>query len=516
MRLIDFFDRGVSLDGGRAAFIDENGTISYQEAQRYTHQVANALAAEGIKSGDVVAIYCPNDARAFLCMLGILRAGAIYVNLNGLSPIEENLYVLKDRDACLLFIHSQFEQHLEQILDQAPKVASVVTIDRTFGGSSCLSDWIAQHPGTAPDIPRELGDTACLFSTGGTTGKSKATMLTNQVFATMIANANTAMPYQKSPIHLVAAPITHAAGLAALWLFPIGATNVILPRPDPEAIMSAIDRYKVTTLFLPPTVIYMILAHPQLNEFDYSSLKYLIYGAAPMSVDKLKQAVSVFGPVLTQLYGQAEAPMMCTVMSPSEHIRWLETGHEKRLASCGRPCLLTDLAIMSESGTLLGPDEPGEIVIRGSLVMAGYYKNPAATKEISLHDWHHTGDIGVKDQDDYVYILDRKNDMIISGGFNIYPGEIEQVLWGLTEVQDCAVVGVPDDKWGEAVTAVIELVPNMSLDEQSVISHCKAKLGSVKAPKAVLFWDTLPRSPVGKVLRRKVRDTFWENRDRAI
>ena len=235
----------------------------------------------------------------------------------------------------------------------------------------------------------------------------------------MIANANTAMPYQKSPIHLVAAPITHAAGLAALWLFPIGATNVILPRPDPEAIMSAIDRYKVTTLFLPPTVIYMILAHPQLNEFDYSSLKYLIYGAAPMSVDKLKQAVSVFGPVLTQLYGQAEAPMMCTVMSPSEHIRWLETGHEKRLASCGRPCLLTDLAIMSESGTLLGPDEPGEIVIRGSLVMAGYYKNPAATKEISLHDWHHTGDIGVKDQDDYVYILDRKNDMIISGGFNI-------------------------------------------------------------------------------------------------
>ena len=178
--------------------------------------------------------------------------------------------------------------------------------------------------------------------------------------------------------------------------------------------------------------------------------------------------------------------------------------------------MLTDLAIMSESGTLLGPEEPGEIVIRGSLVMEGYYKNPTATREISRHNWHHTGDIGVKDQDDYVYILDRKNDMIISGGFNIYPGEIEQVLWGLSEVQDCAVVGVPDDKWGEAVTAVIELVPNMNLDEPSVISHCKAKLGSVKAPKKVLFWDTLPRSPVGKVLRRKVRDTFWENQDRSI
>ena len=161
--------------------------------------------------------------------------------------------------------------------------------------------------------------------------------------------------------------------------------------------MAAIPKYKVTTLFLPPTVIYMMLAHPRLHEFDYSSLDYLIYGAAPMSVDKLKQAMDAFGPVLTQLYGQAEAPMMCTVMSPSEHVRWIETGAKQRLASCGRPCLLTALAIMDESGNLLGPEERGEIVVRGNLVMAGYYNNSEASTSVSTHGWHHTGDVGATD-----------------------------------------------------------------------------------------------------------------------
>lgn len=516
MRLIDFFDRGASLNPKQVAFMDDTCSISYEEAQRQSHQMAIGLSETGIMPDHVAAIYCPNDARAFLCMLGILRAGAIYVNLNSLSPIEENLYVLKNRDVSLLFIHSQFEEHLELILTQIPKITKIIAIDRSFGGLTSLAEWIKAYPSIAPDIPRQADDIACLFSTGGTTGRSKAAMLTNQVFSTMIANANMAMPNQSPPVHLIAAPITHAAGLTALWLLPIGATNIILRRPDPEAILAAIPRHRVTTLFLPPTLIYMMLAHPRLQDFDYSSLRYLIYGAAPMSVDKLKHAVSVFGPVLTQLYGQAEAPMMCTVMSALEHSRWLDTGFEKRLASCGRPCLLTDLEIMDNSGRLLPPEEQGEIVVRGSLVMAGYYRNSTATEEVSAHGWHHTGDLGIKDQEGYVYILDRKNDMIISGGFNIYPGEIERVLLALPEVQECAVVGIPDEKWGESVTAVIELVRSAKLDEATAISHCKTTLGSVKAPKRIFFWENLPRSPVGKVLRRKVRDVFWKDQERAI
>ena len=228
-----------------------------------------------------------------------------------------------------------------------------------------------------------------------------------------------------------------------------------------------------------------------------------------MSVDKLHRAIEIFGPVLTQLYGQAEAPMLCTLMTPEEHITWLNNGPRERLASCGRACLRTTLAIMDDTGTLLEPNEPGEIVVRGNLVTPGYYKDETATNDVRSFDWHHTGDIGRMDEDGYLYIMDRKNDMIISGGFNIYPGEIEQILWSLPQIQDCAVVGIPDAKWGEAVTAVVELAAGQTLDKDSALAFCRKQLGGVKTPKDIIVWESLPRSPVGKVLRRKVREVFW-------
>ena len=226
--------------------------------------------------------------------------------------------------------------------------------------------------------------------------------------------------------------------------------------------------------------------------------------------------MDIFGPVLTQLYGQAEAPMMCSLMTPSEHTLWLKEGKLERLASCGRPCLRTTLAIMDDMGNLLGPDEIGEIVVRGDLVTPGYYKNPSATQEVRAFNWHHTGDVGKTDEEGYLYIVDRKNDMIISGGFNIYPAEIEQALLSLPQIQDCAVVGIPDEKWGEAVTAVIEVIPGQTLVKSAALEHCHSRLGGVKTPKTIVVWDQLPRSPVGKVLRREIRESFWRGRNRQI
>ena len=516
MRLIDFFDQGVLIDPHRAAFIDDERAFSYGEAKQHSHQIANGLIAEGIRPGDSVAIYSPNNALAFLCILGVLRAGAVYVNLNGLSPIDENIFVLQNRDVRHLFLHSNFEENLQEITEKATMITAITGIDCPIAGHPALLEWMQDFELHSPDIPQGPDDLACLFSTGGTTGRSKASQLTNKVMETMIANANHAMPYSAPPVHLIAAPFTHAAGLAALWLFPVGATNVILPRADPERIMNAIEQHKVNVLFLPPTVIYMMLGNPRVREFNYQSLTYLIYGAAPMSVDKLHQAIEIFGPVLTQLYGQAEAPMMCTVMTPSEHISWLKSGPQKRLASCGRPCTLTTLAIMDDTGKLLEPNQPGEIVVRGNLVTPGYYHDESATQKVRAFNWHHTGDIGQMDEDGYLYIVDRKNDMIISGGFNIYPGEIEQVLLSLPEIQDCAVIGIPDEKWGEAVTAVVELVPGNTLNEDITLDLCRKQLSGVKTPKSIVVWDNLPRSPVGKVLRRSVRETFWQEMQRKI
>ena len=333
----------------------------------------------------------------------------------------------------------------------------------------------------------------------------------------MIAELNIVFQHPRPPIHLVVAPITHAAGIYASTMLANGGTHILLTNPDPLSILQAIERYKITTLFLPPTIIYMLLAHPRVRDFDYSSLVSFVYGSAPMSVEKLREAMDIFGPVFVQGYGQSEALMMCTYLSARDHVEALsDPGLEHRLASVGREGPLVRLAIMDEDGAILPADQRGEIVVRSDIVMDGYVDNPEATAQASAFGWHHTGDIGYKDKDGFVYIVDRKKDMIITGGFNVFPAEVEQAVLSHPSVLDCAVVGIPDPKWGEAVLAAVELKAGASLDEAAIIEHCKNRLGSMKAPKTVKAVASLPRSPVGKVLRREVRAPYWLNHSRAV
>ena len=281
-------------------------------------------------------------------------------------------------------------------------------------------------------------------------------------------------------------------------------------------ILAAIERHGVNLLFLPPTVIYMLLSSPRLADHDYASLRCLIYAGAPMSVDRLQQALAVFGPVLLQGYGQAEAPFFCTCLTPEDHLVGEDPERRKRLESCGRATLFTDVAVMDDEGRLLADGETGEIVVRGDIVMKGYYRNPAATAEVSRFGWHHTGDVGYRDAAGYFFIVDRKRDLIISGGFNISPAEIERVLWSHAAVQDCVVIGVPDETWGESVKAVVELKPGAHATEEELMALCAERLGRMKRPRSIEFWPELPRSPVGKVLKRDIRARYWAGRGRAV
>ncbi|MGE0377558.1 MAG: class I adenylate-forming enzyme family protein [Planctomycetaceae bacterium] len=516
MQLIDFFDRGAELWPERACFHDGQTATSYREVRETSRRIAAGLRAAGLQTGAMVAVYSPNTVRAFECILGILRAGCVWVPLNARNSIETNVYILHDSDCEWLFCHSDFREHAARILSDVPAISGLVGIGDGSAWDNPFEQWIAPHAALCERVDRDADDVAVIISTGGTTGYPKGVMLTHLNFETMIANFAAAMPFDKPPVHLVAAPITHAAGVMCFWTLAYGATHVIMPRVDLEPLLDNIQRFGVTALFLPPTAIYMLLAHPRVRAIDYSSLEYFVYGAAPMSADKLREAREVFGPVLAQLYGQAEAPMMCTLLPPREHLFSSDAGEEKRLSSCGRRTLLTPVEIMDAQGTLLGPEETGEIVVRGNLVMKGYYKQPELTAEVSRFGWHHTGDIGYKDAEGYVYIVDRAKDMIISGGLNVYPSEVERVIWSHPAVQDCAVIGVPDDKWGEAVKAVIELKPGCTIDEAEIISLCKQKLGSAMAPKTVEVWDALPRSPVGKVLKKEIRKKYWEGRERMV
>jgi acyl-CoA synthetase (AMP-forming)/AMP-acid ligase II len=333
-------------------------------------------------------------------------------------------------------------------------------------------------------------------------------MLTGHNIETMSALTLMSYPFRPRPRYLALAPLTHAAGVLCFPVMTLGGEIVIMPKPDLAEFLALIEQHAITHTFLPPTLIYMLLDHARLPEAGLSSLQCLWYGAAPMSASRLAEALTRIGPVMGQLFGQSEAPMMISTLAPAEHFRDDGSVATERLSSAGRPTPLTTVAIMDDAGHLLGPGERGEIVARGPLVMAGYYKNPQASADAAKHGWHHTGDIGYLDEDGYLFIVDRAKDMIITGGFNVYSAEVEQVLLAHPAVQDCAVIGLPDEKWGERVTAVVQLRPGQAVTEDEIRAFVKDRLGSVKAPKQVEVWPDLPRSKVGKVLKVEVKARF--------
>jgi acyl-CoA synthetase (AMP-forming)/AMP-acid ligase II len=318
------------------------------------------------------------------------------------------------------------------------------------------------------------------------------------------------------PVSLCVAPLSHAAGVVAFAMFSLGATNVVMPGFEPLEVLRAIEQHRVTHLFLPPTALYKLLALPEIAKFDYSSLRVFLLAGSPVSPDKLKRAVEIFGPCMCQSYGQTEAPMLLTWLDQKTVAAAAGGEHPERLASCGRATSAVRLAIMDDEGHLLAANQTGEIVARGTLVTPGYYNLPEATAEIRKFGWHHTGDVGYRDDDGFFYIADRKKDMIITGGFNVFSAEVEAGIMALPDVHECAVIGVPDETWGEAVKALVVLEQGSSLDEQAIISHCKTKLGGMKSPKSVEFRSEIPKTPAGKLDRKTLRAPYWKGTERAV
>jgi acyl-CoA synthetase (AMP-forming)/AMP-acid ligase II len=329
------------------------------------------------------------------------------------------------------------------------------------------------------------------------------------------------MGIEAPPVHLAAAPLSHAAGALAMAMLPGATTNVVLRNADQLAIMKAIEKHRVTHLYLPPTLLYLLLAHEDVRNFDYSSLTHFSLAAAPVAPEKLREALDVFGPVMCQSYGQTEVPQIATFLSTRDLLqarcRAAESNSDASLfSSCGRATPAMRVEIMDDDGNILPPGSRGEIVMKGGMVFPGYYNNAKQTEETFRFGWHHTGDIGYMDENGYFYIVDRKKDVIISGGFNVFSVEVEAVILSCPAVRDCAVIGVPDPKWGEAVKAVIELKAGESVTAEEIMQLVRTKLGAVHSPKTVEFCEELPRHPNGKVLKRVIRDKYWQERDRMV
>ena len=518
MQLIEHFLRAAEREPQRVAFVQPDGTkLTYRDAAIAVEEVASALLANSVERGSTVAVFSANDARAFIAMLGVIRAGAVWVSLNPRNTVADNIALADTTDAVLLFFQSKFEDAVGLIREACTKLSQCVCLDAESRLGPSLEAFRALGAEPAPRLDEDNERACNIFATGGTTGRSKGAVWPNRTWETLVANFWTCTDHGRHPVHLCVAPMTHGAGILAMMLMPGAATNVLLTSAEPHDILHAIETHRVTHLFLPPTLLYRVLSYPKLEQADTTSLTFFLISAAPVSADKLREAVRAFGPVMCQSYGQAEAPFFAAFLSADDHRRALESEEDARLLrSCGRATMFTRLEIMSESGELLPPNTVGEIVLRGNLRMAGYYKDPSATAATLAFGWHHTGDVGYQDERGFFYIVDRKRDIIISGGFNVYSTEVEAALLAHPAVMDCAVIGTPDETWGEAVTAIVELKAGAAVSVADLTGHCRARLGGVKCPKKIEIWESLPRSPVGKVLKRAVRDRFWVGRDRAV
>jgi fatty-acyl-CoA synthase len=504
VRLTDYLDKGASLGPEAPCLTTAGRTLTYFDVQRLSWRVARALDRSGVRPGDKVAILSGNDPTAFSCVFGISRAGAVWCPVNPRNEAAENRDLLDSFDCACLIFQAAFAPLVAKIIPDLPKLTTLVCLDGEPAGATPFDLWIGAEA-AEPWQASPADDVVMLVGTGGTTGRPKGVMLTGHNMETMSALTLMSYPFGPRPRYLALAPLTHAAGVLCFPVMTLGGEIVIMPQPDLADFLALIARHRITHTFLPPTLIYMLLDHPGLAGTDLTSLQCLWYGAAPMSASRLEEAITRIGPVLGQLFGQSEAPMMISTLAPAEHFRDDGSLATDRLSSAGRPTPLTTVAIMDDAGHLLGPGERGEIVVRGSLVMAGYYKNPQASADAARFGWHHTGDIGYLDEDNFLFIVDRAKDMIITGGFNVYSAEVEQVLLAHPAVQDCAVIGLPDEKWGERVTAVVQLRPGQTVTEAEIRAFVKDRLGSVKAPKQVEVWPDLPRSKVGKVLKVEVK-----------
>lgn len=505
--VISFFDRGWQARPDALAYVMADRTWRYDDVYRTSCRVAHALLADPAQPRHV-AVLAGNDPAAWECILGVWRAGRTWVPLNIANAAPDLSAAVDAFDVDVVLYHSSVRALAASIAPGVSRQVRWVCLDGEAAGLGIArSEWLAGVPERPPEASYDPNDVVAILPTGGTTGRPKGVMHTHRSLGVAFLQLMLAFSYETGApvVNLAAAPMTHAAGLLTLPCLARGGTVVVLARPDVTDVLDAVERHAVTELFLPPTVIYRVLDSPELVGRDLSGLRYLLYGAAPIALGRLREAVERLGPVLMGGYGQMEAPMSISFLTPPEHVRDGAVAPDPVLASCGRPSPLVQVEVRDGDGRRLPPGGTGEICVRGDLVMKGYYRRPDLTAGTVVDGWLRTGDLGHVDQQGRLHITDRMSDVIITGGSNVYPNDVEQVLAGHPSVQECAVVGVPDEQWGERVVAYVQAAAGSPFDESELLAWCRERLGGVRAPKRISVLPALPRTPAGKIRKTELR-----------
>ncbi len=515
----ELLDRAVRERPEDVAVVSDRVRWTYRQLGDRVARIGAALRGIGVRVGDRVAILDKNSEHYLALYFALPKIGAIAVPLNYRLAPPELEFIVDDASALVLLFSKEYEAAVDQIRGALTKTEHLICLEEPVSWARSLDDVVGDAHGSPSPLDADPERILLQMYTSGTTGRPKGAMLTHK---NLVSNTLTAMherDYTAKDIYLHVAPLYHIADCELFYgmSYAMGG-NVVLREFRPEAVLRAIAEERVSVAFLVPAMINALLEHPGLESYDLSSLRLIVYGGSAIPEDRLRAALSRLPCQLSQGYGLTEtSPILC-VLPTDDHVLQRSDAPERirRIQSCGRPAWGVEVKVFDENDVECEDEVVGEIVARGDNIMKGYYNRPDATEEAMRGGWFHTGDMAFRDADGYIYIVDRKKDMIVSGGENIYPREVEEVLFKHPAVLDAAVIGVPSEKWGEEVKAVVALRDGKNASGQELIEHCRSQLAHYKAPKSVDLVDTLPRNPSGKVLKRELREGYWKDKGRRV
>ncbi len=501
----------------KTALVYADQPLSYGALRREANRVAHALIRNGVKPNTRVALIMSNCPEFVICDMGVIQAGATKVPLNDMLGEKEISYILKDSGAEIAIVGENFFDIIQRARPSLPDLHTVVGVSSQAACPESFDSWDTFLAGAAEtDLNVEVSpqDMALIVYTGGTTGLPKGVVHTQENLVLNLFSHAIELGLQDDEKILLMSPLPHSAGMVLLTGLLKGAEHWIERRFDPQLVLDRIDRQRITFTFMVPTMIYRVMDQIQGKSYDFRSLRTILYGAAPITVERLKAGLDIFGPVFTQLYGQSEAPNFIARLRKEDHST--DPKHIHRLRSCGQAAMMSQVKIVDDLGNEVARGEEGEIVAKTLYNMIGYYRQPEKTAETLKDGWLHTGDVGMMDEQGYIYLLDRKKDMIISGGMNVYTTEVENALQKHPGIRQAAVIGIPHPDWGEAVLAFIVAHKDNPPTAASVQELCTRELSSYKRPKEIRFVDELPLTPYGKIDKKALRKPFWEEAGRNI
>jgi long-chain acyl-CoA synthetase len=488
--------------------------FTYREFNQRTNRLCNALIGLGLKKRDRLAVLA-TDTPEYLEIASTCKAGFVYVPLNWRLKPSELVYILNDSGARVVFVEERFFDAIRAVKDDVPGLKHLIALEVKPPDMLGYEELISVSPDD-PGVDVEEDDLLSIVYTSGTTGLPKGVIKKHRDVVRFTRLVNSGQIRNDSRC-LGMWPLFHVALLHANFGFiKWGATQYLLKRFDEERVLKLIHDERITHLAGAPTMLIRLTEHPDRPKYDLSCLHSIAYAGSPMPVEAIKRGIKAFGPVFHQGFGMTEGTGQ-TALHGEEHLLAVtDPSREKLLDSVGKPLPGCQMRIVDDDDNDVSPGEAGEIVFQSEAIIEGYWNKPEETAELLRNGWLHTGDIGKLDEDGYLYIVDRKKDLIISGGENIASKEVEAVLYQYPAVLECAVIGVPSDDWGEEVKAIVSLREGMTASPEEIISFSAERLGGFKKPRSVEIWDELPKNPVGKILKREIREKYWAGREKKV